>query len=99
MLRNKFSLSNYHLTTGDIGKLIPVYWKDIIPGDIVRGRHTGFIRCAPLNAPPMHPVMVRFHTFFVRNRLLWNDDGGDETGFEAFITGGSDGNKTPTHPN
>ena len=42
--------------------------------------------------------MVRFHTFFVRNRLLWDDSGGAETDFEAFITGGSDGNKTPTHP-
>lgn len=98
MKRNGFSLSNYHLLTANIGYLYPVNWEEILPGDIVEGYSEALIRSAPLNAPPMHPVFVRFHHFYVRNRLLWDDAGGAETGFDAFITGGSDGTKTPTHP-
>lgn len=97
-MRNKFSLSNYKLLTGNMGYLIPVNWLEVLPGDTFQGATQALIRTAPLNAPVMHPTAVRFHHFFVRNRLLWDDDGGSETGFEAFITGGSDGTKTPTHP-
>lgn len=98
MKRNKFSLSNYRLLTCNIGYLIPVNWLEVIPGDSIQQKTKALIRSAPLNAPVMHPVAVRFHHFFVRNRLLWDDAGGAETGFEAFCTGGSDGTKTPTHP-
>lgn len=98
MKRNKFSLSNYKLLTCNMGQLIPINWFEVIPGDVVQGKAQALIRCAPLNAPVMHPVRVRIHHFFIPNRLIWDDSGGANTGFEAFITGGPDGTSTPTHP-
>ena len=98
MKRNKFSLSNYKLFTCNMGELIPIQWLDVIPGDTFQAKTQALIRCAPLLAPVMHPVLVRIHHFFVPYRLIWDNSGGSETDFEAFITGGIDGTKTPSHP-
>lgn len=98
MKRNKFSLSNYKLLTCNMGELIPVNWTEVIPGDVFQQKTQALIRTTPLLAPVMHPVRVRIHHFYVPLRLLWDNSGGAETGFEAFITGGSDGTKVPTHP-
>ena len=98
MKRNKFSLSNYKLMTFNMGELIPVNWYEVIPGDTVQARTKALVRLSPLEAPVMHPIRVRIHHFFIPNRLIWDNSGGAETDFEAFITGGSDGTKTPTHP-
>lgn len=84
MKRDKHSLSHYRLLTGDFGKLYPVSWFEALPGDTIQGRVSALIRATPLLAPVMHPVTVRFHTWFVPNRLIW-------TNFEPFITGGTDG--------
>ena len=81
-----------------MGELIPVNWYEVIPGDTVQARTKALVRLSPLEAPVMHPIRVRIHHFFIPNRLIWDNSGGAETDFEAFITGGSDGTKTPTHP-
>lgn len=91
MKRNKFSLSNYKLLTCDMGQLIPVGWFEALPGDTIQQATSLLVRCSPLVAPPMHPVIVRVHNFFVPNRLIWED-------WEEFITGGPDGTSTPVHP-
>lgn len=98
MKRNKFSLSNYKLFTCNLGELIPFSWFEVIPGDVIRMQSQALIRCQTLNRPPMHPVKVRIHHVFIPNRLIWDSSGGADTSFEAFITGGSDGTATPTHP-
>lgn len=84
MKRNKHSLSNYRLTTQDMGQLVPVGVTEVLPGDTIQQQSSALIRVSPLVAPVMHPVQVRIHHFFVPNRILWD-------GWEDFITGGPDG--------
>jgi hypothetical protein len=91
MKRNKFSLSHYKLLSAPMGKLIPVTWFEALPGDSIQHTVAALIRLTPLVAPVMHPVKVRFHTWFVPNRLIWDD-------FEDFITGGDDGQDATVHP-
>lgn len=67
-----------------MGQLIPVTWYEALPGDTIQQSTSLLIRATPLTAPVMHPVKVRLHTFFVPNRLIWDD-------WEDFITGGDDG--------
>lgn len=91
MKRNKYSLSHYHLTTMDMGLLIPVTWFEVLPGDTIQQATSALLRLAPMMAPIMHPIMVRIHHWFVPNRLLWDE-------FEDFITGGPDGTSVPSPP-
>lgn len=91
MKRNKFSLSHYKLLTMPMGTLIPVTWWEGLPGDTMQFSQSILIRSTPLTAPVMHPVRVRLHTFFVPNRILWDE-------WEDFITGGPDGTSTPEWP-
>lgn len=79
MKRYKHNLSHYHLTTGNFGKLYPVGWWDVLPGDSFRLSTSVFTRCTPLLAPVMHPVQIRLHTFFTPYRILSDE-------FEDFIT-------------
>lgn len=84
MKRTKHSLSHYNLLTTDMGRLVPVGLYEVLPGDSIRQRTSALIRVSPLLAPVMHPVIVRFHHWFVPHRLVWDE-------FEQFITGGEDG--------
>lgn len=84
MKRSKFSLSHYKLLTCKMGQLIPVAWFEALPGDTIQQATSALVRCAPLVTPVMHPVHVRFHHWFVPNRLIWAN-------WQSFITGGSDG--------
>lgn len=84
MKRNKHSLSHYKLLTCDMGELVPVGVFEVLPGDSVQQATSALIRVSPLVAPVMHPVVVRFHSWFVPYRILWD-------GWEDFITGGADG--------
>lgn len=84
MKRFKHSLSHYKLLACDMGKLVPVGLVETLPGDTFQQSTAALIRMSPLVAPVMHPVTVRFHHWFVPNRILWD-------GWEDFITGGPDG--------
>lgn len=89
MRRDKFSLSNYKLTTGNMGQLIPVGLIEILPGDTFQHATSTLIRVNPLLAPVMHPTHATIHHWFVPTRLLWAN--GIDDSWEAFITGGHDG--------
>lgn len=89
--RNKFSLSYTKLMSCRMGFLLPIGLTECLPGDTIQHAVTGLVRCAPLVAPVMAKAMVRIHSFFVPNRLLW-------TNWENFITGGPDGNNTSVLP-
>lgn len=91
MKRSKHSLSHYKLATMDMGELVPVMCLEALPGDTFQHQVSALIRVSPLVAPVMHPVSVRFHTWFVPNRLVWPVTTGSD-GWENFITGGKDGN-------
>lgn len=87
MKRSKHTLSHYRMVTANLGELFPVQCVPVLPGDTFQGYNSGLIRVSPLNTPVMHPVSVRYHSWFVPNRLV-NPD------WEEFITGG-DGIATP----
>ena len=84
MKRNKFSLSNYKLTSFNQGALVPVNCSEVLPGDSIQQSTSALVRVSPLLTPVMHPVHVRIHHWYVPFRLVWDD-------FESFITGGEDG--------
>lgn len=79
MKRSKHSLSHYHLTSFDMGQLIPIANVEVLPGDSFRWQSSALIRVTPQLKPLMHPVTVRIHHFFVPYRLVWS-------GWEDFIT-------------
>ena len=89
MKRYKHSLSNYKLTTCDMGELVPVGVMEVLPGDTFQQKTSAMLRVSPLVAPVMHPVQVRIHHWFVPNRLVWD-------GWEDFITGEDDTPPTTT---
>lgn len=91
MKRSKHSLSHYKLFTGDMGQLIPVACFEALPGDTIQAHTSCLLRVSPLLAPVMHPVVVRFHWWFVPNRIMCED-------WENFITGGPDGMDASTMP-
>lgn len=91
MKRYPHNLSHYKLVSGDMGELIPVSWYEALPGDSWRQRTSALVRMSPMLAPVMHPVTIRFHHWFVPNRLIWAD-------WEKFITGGPDGLDATVHP-
>lgn len=98
MSRHKHNLSHYKLTSCNMGQLVPVGCVEVLPGDTIQHSTSILLRVSPLVAPVMHPVTVRLHHWFVPHRLVWDSSGAPETGFEHFITGGSDGLAAPTWP-
>lgn len=84
MKRSKFNLSHYKLFSGDMGYLMPVACVEVLPGDTIQHATSMLVRASPLSTPPMHPVKMKVHHWYVPFRLIWED-------FEDFITGGPDG--------
>lgn len=80
---NKFDLSHEFKFTCDMGKLIPVMVREVVPGDKLQIAHQALIRLTAQVAPVMHKVDVYFRTFYVPNRILWSS-------WDNFITGGQD---------
>lgn len=90
--RSVFDLSYEVLMTGDMGKLYPIFCREMVPGDVFDVSHNVVIRFNPLTAPILQQITAYVHTFFVPYRILWDD-------WEDFITGGADGTEAPTLPN
>jgi hypothetical protein len=82
MKRFKHNLSHYHMTSFDMGDLVPVSNVEVLPGDSMQFNTSALIRVTPQLKPLMHPIQVRIHHFFVPMRILWS-------GWEDFITGES----------
>lgn len=91
MKRAKFNLGHTKLLSCNMGSLIPVGLTEVLPGDSFRQNTTALVRCAPLLAPPMHPIDVRIHHWYVPNRLVWS-------AWEDFITGGPTGTDASVFP-
>lgn len=84
MKRSKFNLSYTHLTSCNMGDLVPIGLTEVLPGDSMQQATTCLVRCSAMLAPVMHPVHVQIAHWFVPHRLVWED-------WEDFITGGEDG--------
>jgi hypothetical protein len=91
MKRSKQSWSHNHNTTFDMGELIPLAWYDVFPATTIQLQSAMLVRTNPLLTPLYHPVYANIVHMFCPYRLIWDD-------WEDFITGGKDGNQTPTHP-
>lgn len=89
--RAKFNMSHINSTTLKMGYIVPIMLNECLPGDTWQGDNKLFTRVAPLAAPVMHKVQQQVFTFFVPNRLLWDN-------WEDFITGGQNGTDTSVPP-
>lgn len=79
-----FDLSHQKKMSLTMGKLVPTFVSETVPGDVFKIRTSQLLRMAPMLAPIMHQVTVYQHFFFVPNRLIYQN-------WESFITGGEDG--------
>nr|UCS96112.1 MAG: major capsid protein [Microviridae sp.] len=89
--KNVFDLSYENKLSCNMGDLVPILCKEVVPGDKFRVNSELFLRMQPLIAPVMHRVNVYTHFFFVPNRLVWNE-------WEDFVTGGETGLDVPVFP-
>lgn len=77
--RSTFNRSFTHKTTFNAGKLIPVYWEEVLPGDSFNCNVNLFCRMtSPLQVPIMDNMSVDMHFFYVPFRLVWDN-------FEKFM--------------
>lgn len=89
--RSSFDMSFTHKTTFNAGKLIPVYFEEVLPGDSWNCDVNAFCRLtSPLSVPILDNLYLDFHFFFVPTRLTWKnwerfngaqDNPGDSTDF------------------
>lgn len=70
---NPFNLSRQNLMTAQFGKIYPVFWDEIIPGDKFRLSPAALIKLLPLYSPIMQTINVTFDCFVVPYRLLCKD--------------------------
>jgi len=90
--RSSFDRSFSHKTTLDEGKIYPILWEPILPGDTVNLTMNALARLATPIFPYMDNVYMDVHFFFVPNRLVWSnwerfqgaqDDPTDSVDFEV----------------
>jgi len=70
--RSRFDLSHDVKLSCDPGQLIPVNCMECLPGDDFTLGVQSLIRFSPLISPLMHNVKAHFYSFFVPNRILWD---------------------------
>ena len=71
-------------TTGLVGKLIPFFHKELIPGEKVEISHTAGIQFNQFVSSVYQELFGQFITYFVPMRLIYDN-------WEEFITGGENG--------
>lgn len=69
--RNFFDLSKLHLTSMNMGDLIPVLVHECVPGDTYTIGCDALVRLQALISPVMHKLDVRIEYFFVPNRIIF----------------------------
>lgn len=89
--RNNFDLSYTSCLTTQMGRLTPIFCKEVVAGDKWRFNNDMLVRFMPLVAPIYQSIDVYTHYFYVPFRLLWDK-------WEDFVTGGKDGLQTPSKP-
>ena len=77
--RSAFDLSMRKCFTAKVGELLPVFFKECIPGDKFKLGLNSFTRTMPVNSAAYTRVKEYYDYFFVPYRLLWRY-------FDQFIT-------------
>lgn len=71
--RSTFDRSHAYKSTFDAGRLIPIFWDEVLPGDTHNLKAHALARLAT----PLHPIMdnlyLDVHWFFVPARLTWEN--------------------------
>lgn len=67
------NLSHSWLGTGKMGYLIPIFWRHCIPSEVYKNTTEARITLRPLDAPVMTNIDVSTFTFFVPDRLIWDN--------------------------
>lgn len=77
--RSAFDLSMRKCFTAKVGELLPVFFKECIPGDKFKLGISSFTRTQPVNSAAYTRIKEYYDYFFVPYRLLWRY-------FDQFIT-------------
>lgn len=78
-------------TTGNMGKVIPIFYKELQPSQMINARQAINIQFTPFVTNLMHQIKGELISYFVPYRLLWEE-------WEDFVTGGREGTKMPAIP-
>lgn len=71
--RSSFITEQAHKTTVDAGYLIPIWWKEVLPGDTDNVSSTIFARLSTPLFPVMDNLHMDIHYWFGPNRLVWTN--------------------------
>ncbi len=71
--RSSFDRSHGHKTTFDIGRLIPIFCDEALPGDTFNLKTSGFCRLATPIFPIMDNMYAETFYFAVPIRLIWDN--------------------------
>lgn len=71
--RNAFDLSERHLFSAKVGQLLPVYNKQVVPGDYFEIDPVTFLRTMPINTASFARMRQHLEFFFVPYSQLWHD--------------------------
>lgn len=71
--RNLFNLSYQNKFSCNLGQLVPIMCKPVVPGDTFKCSSEVFVRTAPLISPMFQQLDVYVHYFYVPNRLICSD--------------------------
>lgn len=94
--RSRFDLSHKHITSLNVGDLIPVMIQEVLPGDTFKVvSHNVFRTSTPFVKPVMDNLFFDQYFFFVPLRLVWDElkqfFGENTSGYWAQT-------ETPEHP-
>lgn len=71
--RSSFKTEQAHKTTIDAGYLVPIWWKEVLPGDTDNMQSAIFARLSTPLFPVMDNLYMDIHYWFVPNRLVWSN--------------------------
>lgn len=71
--RSRWIMPNNYSTTGNFGKLYPVYWEEMLPADEFHMNTTIFTRMQTPIHPTMDTAYMDLYFFAVPRRLLWKN--------------------------
>ena len=72
MSRSKFSMNQTHKTTMSEGDLVPIYFREVLPGDTFSVDTSMLVRMATPIFPVMDNAFIDIYYFYVPNRIVWN---------------------------
>lgn len=89
--KNAFDLSHQVLGTSNYGQMLPLKPIRTIPGDLLRCSFELLIRTVPLASPAMQRIWCTVHSWYVPDRLLWENA-------EDWQGNVKNGGTLPVHP-